>query len=129
MARLWPETDPDDVATIRDRDDAIYHASRPWAGPVSTSPWRLSSVTLANSSSSVILGSVIGATTSFPSATVTSTSPSGFSRASSANDFGICTARLLPHRRILVSMPLLKVWMYPQRRHGVAVTRIAHALG
>lgn len=103
VTQLRVEIDDDRVAALGCSAGWIHRISRPTAGPVSVSPCRLSSVTLANRSSNVNLGLRVGQTTiAFPNSE-TSTLESGPKPSSEAKTEGIRTVRSWPSLLVCTS--------------------------
>src|SRR5450756_975544 len=93
--------DPDDVTARRDPRH-VHQTSEPPAGPVSTSACRFDSVTASSRSPRLGGRTDTGSTSRPPSTSRISTGEPSMRPTSSANDLGILTARLLPHRWTLV---------------------------
>ena len=103
-AGLRVEVNPDRIPAIGNPPRRRHHASPPTEGPVSTSPWRLSSVTRARRSSSSAGDRFSTETTSCSPRGVNSTAAFTVMPMLAATDCGILSARLLPHLPIRVSM-------------------------
>jgi hypothetical protein len=108
MSCLWAEGKPDSIPAFWDVPLWRYHVSLPTGRPVVISPCKLSSVICVKSCLRVNLGlTATGASTSLPLAKNNSTEDSFCNPTSSAKDFGIRTAKLLPHFRTRVFIVVL----------------------
>src|SRR3990167_1176756 len=96
VARVGVELEPDQVPA-RGHIGRHYHASRPTARPVETSPCRFRRLTLRRSTFREYLRTRSGRAKSRPFSTDRSTVAPPSTRASAANDRGIRNPRLFPH--------------------------------